>query len=220
MNTVDSATTTGYTLKRLNSVRSYFQKEGVDAPPISTFLKNKTILRNLLIMTLVWMVTHYNLILMNFLLATFDDIWRTAIFSNVSDIIGYIFAGSVVYRFGIKTTLLLSFVLTSLGAIGVLVVGLENQECALFFGMIGLTKLGIASSYQIIYISHCQLFPTLFSATAIGWLQFASVLISALAPLQVAISDTQVIPMATMSALAAVTALSVCCLKHEHRSEQ
>ena len=165
------------------SVKKHFRKEGVEAPPVLTFLKNKKILRNLFIMTLVWMITHYNLILMNFLLATFDDIWRTAIFSNVSDIIGYIFAGSVVYKFGIKTTLFISFVLTSLGSIGVLVVGLENQEMWQFYGLIGVTKLGIASSYQIIYISHTQLFPTLFSATAIGWLQFASVLISALAPL-------------------------------------
>jgi len=88
MNTVDSTKPTGYTLNRLNSVKRHFQKEGVEAPPISTFLKDKKILKNLIIMTLVWMATYYNLMLMNFLLATFDDIWRTAIFSNVSDIIG------------------------------------------------------------------------------------------------------------------------------------
>ena len=70
------------------SVKKHFEREGVDAPPVSSFLKNKKILRNLIIMTLVWMATFYNLMLMNFLMATFDDIWRTAFFSNISDIIG------------------------------------------------------------------------------------------------------------------------------------
>ena len=93
---------------------------------MKTFLKIKRIWVNLLIMTFVWMVTHFNLFLVHFLISTFERIWLTAIFANISDLIGYIFAGSLIYKFGIKVSLCSSFILTALGGLAILIFGLQN----------------------------------------------------------------------------------------------
>ena len=86
----------------------------------------KRILVNLLIMTFVWMVTYYNLFLIHFLISTFEQIWLSAIFANVADMIGYIIAGSLIYRFGIKISLCSSFILTAVGGLVILLIGLKN----------------------------------------------------------------------------------------------
>ena len=72
--------------------------------------------------------------------------------------------------------------------------------------MVAIVKLGIACSYQIIYISHTLLFPTLFAATAIGWLQFAACIVTGLAPFVVYVTESPMIPMITLTTLAAIGA--------------
>ena len=70
--------------------------------------------------------------------------------------------------------------------------------------MVAIVKLGISCSYQIIYISHTVLFPTLFAATAIGWLQFAACIVTGLAPFVVHVTESPVIPMITLTVLAGI----------------
>ena len=77
-------------------------------------------------MTFVWTVTHYNRYLYIFLVTTFEQIWVPAFISNISNIIGYIFAGSLIYRFGIKISLFSSYLLTVIGGVAVLLIGLNN----------------------------------------------------------------------------------------------
>ena len=72
--------------------------------------------------------------------------------------------------------------------------------------MVAIVKLGISCSYQIIYISHTTLFPTLFAATAIGWLQFAACIVTGLAPFVVHVTKSAMIPMITLTAIAAIGA--------------
>ena len=86
--------------------------------------------------------------------------------------------------------------------------------------MIAVVKLGISCSYQIIYISHCELFPTLFAATAIGWLQFGSCLVGGSGPFIVAVTEEPTISFVILTALAAITAVLVLFLVNDAEKEK
>ena len=49
--------------------------------------------------------------------------------------------------------------------------------------MVLVAKFGVAAAFDIVYVSHADTFPILFSATALGFCNFFSRVFSALAPL-------------------------------------
>ena len=150
---------------------------------MNTFFKIRRIQINLPIMIVIWMVTHYSLFLIQFVLPRFERIWLTAFSVNISDMIGYVTAGPILYKFGPKYSLSGCFMLTFVGGVAIATFGLKHEQKWFFPILVAIVKLGIAGSFQIIYISHTWLFPTLFAATAIGWLQFAACIVSGLGAL-------------------------------------
>ena len=169
-------------------------------------------------MIIIWMVTHYSLYLIQFVLPRFERIWLTAFAVNISDLIGYITAGPILYKLGPKISLSGCFMLSFAGGVAIATFGLRYQQTWFFPVLVAIVKLGIAGSFQIIYIAHTWLFPTLFAATAIGWLQFAACLVSGLGALQVNLSDSPITPIVTLTVLAlasAILSLFLITSKHE-----
>ena len=141
-----------------------------DVPSVMYFLKQNDILVNLSIMMVVWMVVLYNYTLIQFLVNTFESIYPSAVASSVSDVIGYLIGGWCFYKLGLRLSLGLSFVISVVGAILVTVIGFRHESSWTFPILVTIAKLGISIAYQIIYICHPSVFPTLFAATAFGLL--------------------------------------------------
>ena len=65
----------------------------------------------------------------------------------------------------------------------VIVYGLAHQDSYLFPIFILIAKLGIASAFNILYVSHADIFPVLFAATALGFCNFVTRIFTGLSPI-------------------------------------
>ena len=132
------------------------------------FLKQKNLMVNLGIMSVIWMVTLYNYTLIQFLVNTFDRVYVNSIGSSIADIVGYLIGGWCFYKIGARGSLGASFTLSCIGGLFVTAIGLRHEKSWIFPVLVTISKLGISISYQIIYVAHPSIFPTLFAATAFG----------------------------------------------------
>ena len=123
---------------------------------------------NLGVMTIIWMVTMYNYTLIQFLVNTFDRVYVNSIGSSIADIVGYLIGGWCFYKIGARGSLGASFALSTVGGLFVTAIGLRHENSWIFPVLVTISKLGISISYQIIYVAHPSIFPTLFAATAFG----------------------------------------------------
>ena len=167
------------------------------------FLRQTDLRFNLGIMMVIWMVTLYNYTLIQFLVNTFESIYPSAIASSISDIIGYLIGGWLFYKLGIRVSLGVSFCVSIVGAILVTLVGFRHESSWIFPILVTIAKLGISIVYQVIYVAHPTVFPTLFAATAFGLVQFVSNLFSMIAP-AVAENSEEPIPMLSFMFLSAL----------------
>ena len=74
--------------------------------------------------------------------------------------------------------------------------------------------MGISSAYVILYISNSAVFPTLFQATSFGFLNFASMFSTSLAPQVSNIEEPT--PMITYTILALLSAICTLFIKNHH----
>ena len=53
-------------------------------------------------MCVVWLITSFNYYLIQFLVNTFDQIYTTAVFSSVSEMVGIVAGGALFNELGVK----------------------------------------------------------------------------------------------------------------------
>ena len=99
-----------------------------------------------------------------------------------------------------------------------MIFGLPHESHWIFPILITLANLGISIGYQIIYVCHPSVFPTLFSATAFGLVQFTSNLFSMLAP-AIATNSHEPVPMLSFTFLSVVAGVLVLGLRKGTGSE-
>jgi len=100
-------------------------------------------------------------------------------------IIGYISSGFVYTKFGLRTTFVSMFLLSSIGGWLIVFVGYEataNGNNWVFPFLVLFASFGTASCFNLVYISHANIFPTLFSATAMGICNFFARIATIFAP--------------------------------------
>jgi len=134
-------------------------------------------------MTMCWLVTSFNYYLIQFLVNTFKQVYTTAIFSSISELIGIAAGGSLYSQLGLKVSLSMSFSLAFVGAILIIMYGLAHQDSYLFPLFVLIAKLGISSAFNILYVSHNDVFPVLFAATALGLANFVTRIFTGLSPI-------------------------------------
>ena len=130
------------------------------------------------IMTLVWISVLYNYTLIQFMLTTFKREYLASCFSAIADIIGYLLGAWFYYKMGLKQSLGGSFLVSVCGGLLITAIGLKHEGSWLFPVLVIIAKTGVSISYQIIYVAHPSLFPVLFAATALGWVQFIGNVVS------------------------------------------
>ena len=82
--------------------------------------------------------------------------------------------------------------ISTIGGVLVTAIGLRHESSWIFPILVTISKLGISIAYQIIYVAHPSMFPTLFAATAFGFVQFAANIFTMIAPAVAANSDEPV----------------------------
>lgn len=123
------------------------------------FLKQKTILLNISIMSIVWLTTSFGYFLLLVLVNAFDHIYGDALVGSATEMMGYILSGILVERLGIKTSLIFSFAVSTLGGTITAWWGLWHMDSPWFFVLFLLAKLGIAYAANINFIANSVLFP-------------------------------------------------------------
>lgn len=104
------------------------------------------------------------------------NIYLNSVISATSDIIGYSISGVMIASLGIVQTYRFGFASTTFGGTLMLIflhatdyysAPAEVGRLSLLYGMfILIAKLGICTSFNVIYCSFAEMFPPLFSVTA------------------------------------------------------
>ena len=131
----------------------------------------------------------------------------TAVFSSVSEIIGIMVGGALYAEYGVKKSLSMSYGLAVGGAMMIILYGLAHQDSFIFPCFILVAKLGISSAFNILYVSHADIFPVLFSATALGFCNFVTRIFTGLSPIVAQLEEP--IPMVLFFALCTIGTAAV-----------
>ena len=123
-------------------------------------------------MSLIWLTTSFGYYLIFSLISTFDYVYLSAMTSSISEMIAYVLSGILYERIGVKLSLILSFTISTVGGVLILVWGLDHQDSVLFFIFFLLTKFGITFCFNINFAANSYFFPTLFASTALGVCSF------------------------------------------------
>ena len=144
------------------------------------WLNDNLLRRNLIFMGLMWINVQMSYWIMSFEMKYLaGNIYDNLITSSVADIIGT-FVSLILYeKFGMKQSFLICLSLSILG--GLMMLNWRNSSTwmplFLFFA-----KLGSASTFNLCFISNTDIFPTLFTTTALGICDFSAKILSIGAP--------------------------------------
>ena len=93
------------------------------------------------------------------------------------------------------------FICSMFGGVASLIYGLHHQDGWVFLVLWQFVQFGVSAAFQILYVSHTTLFPTLFCSTSFGFLNFCSRLVTTLAPLAAGIAEPTPVIIYTVCAI-------------------
>ena len=103
--------------------------------------------------------------------------------SSLSDISGLTIGGLLYGKIGPRLLFIVSNGFACLGGIVILFYGLDHQGGWTIPILVFVTKLGIACSLNTVWVAHNSIFPLLFSATALGMVNFLARIAGVFSPL-------------------------------------
>ena len=138
------------------------------------FLKQRTIVIDLIVMSIVWLTWSFNYFLMNFQMKYLPGNINVNMFASfAAEILSYVVSGIFISRLSFKTNFVLFFAISGAGGLGALFYGLDNPNWT-FMIFIMLMKFGLCAASNVAYIGTPSMFPTLFVVTALGIVNFVS----------------------------------------------
>ena len=120
--------------------------------------------------------------MLTYLVNTFDLEYILAIATSIEEFIANIVGAYFYYKWGLKWSLFVSFGLSTISGIFLSAYGLNNQNSWLFVVFYVIIDFGITQAFEIIFIAHTDLFPTLFASTSFGYCNFLSRTVAGLSP--------------------------------------
>ena len=136
---------------------------------------------------------------------TFKEVYLTGIGSGIADIFANTIAAVLFAKFGIKPTIFGLMVSSTIGGIVVLTFALDHQNSWTFPVLVMLTKFGVSGVFAVLYVSHAELWPVLFSATALGLCNTIAKVFAATSPLLAEMREPY--PMIIFTTFTALTCL-------------
>ena len=108
------------------------------------------------------------------------DIYKNSFASGGADVVSGLVAGFLYSKIGLKNSF---STLLSLSIAGGLIIILMGDSATFWMPVfVIITKLGISGGFNLVYVSTVDIFPTLFSATAMGMCNFVARVLTILAP--------------------------------------
>jgi len=142
------------------------------------------------------------------------DFTVNAMVLQMADIFAYSISGWLVNRFQAKSLFFTFFIIAATAGLCIAIIGSHEAEVGWAFTfLVILAKLGISANFNIVYIAHAKMFPTLFAVTSMGIVNFAAKLSITIAPLVAEVHAP--IPMYIFSVLTLATAFCSLCIKDE-----
>ena len=126
--------------------------------------------RNLFIMTFIWLTASLDFYMINFLVNTFEQVYICALASSLSDFVAEALSAVIYTKLGAKWTYSSYFISSCVGGIVILAVGLSHQDSWSFIVLILLSKFGITSAINVVYMGHNDMFEPLFASAALGYI--------------------------------------------------
>lgn len=108
------------------------------------------------------------------------NVYTNIMTSSISDIVGTGLSAIFYEKFGVKIAFLTCLVFSIMGGVAILLLNNHTGWMPLF---ILVSKVGVSSTFNLVFLANADLFPTLFSATAIGICNFFARLSTTAAPL-------------------------------------
>jgi len=108
------------------------------------------------------------------------NIYINSMSSALSEMVANILAGFLYKYLGAKKSFIVCFCVALVGGSLILFMGVDNTTWVPIF--IIFAKGGIAANFVIVYIASAEIFPVLFSATALGICNFFARFLTILAP--------------------------------------
>ena len=133
------------------------------------YLRQKRILANLLIMTVIWLTSSLDFYMINFLVNTFEEVYLCALASSIADFLAESLSAVIYPRLKARMSYFSYFTSSTIGGIIILAYGLHHQDNWSFIVLILLAKFGISSAINVVYIGHNDMFPPLFASAALGY---------------------------------------------------
>ena len=109
--------------------------------------------------------------------------YLTAVSAAISELIGYIFSGWLLERFGIRKSFVISSIFGTVGGVSILLFGLDNEDSLIFPFLFLITKIGQSCSLNLTYTCLAKLFEVKRATRVLGVAQFCARLVATLAPL-------------------------------------
>lgn len=75
-------------------------------------------------MSMVWLATAFGYYLILSLINTFDDVYISGLVSSLTEIVAYIVSGLFYKRIGVRLSLIISFLISTMGGVLILAWGL------------------------------------------------------------------------------------------------
>ena len=128
----------------------------------------------------MWCSVSFSYWLVNFQIKYIQgNVYTNSMSSSIADNIGTVLSAVLYDKFGVRIAFLTCLVFTLVGGATILLFHSVTSWMPLFI-MIG--KMGTSSTFNLVFLSNSDLFPTLFSATAMGICNFFARLSTIAAP--------------------------------------
>ena len=118
-------------------------------PSASFFLKQKKILFNLMLMSLIWLSTAFGNYLILLLVNTFDHVVIAGLSCSFAEVAGALVGAAMYEKLGVKLALFSAFSCSTIGGILVLSYGLNHMDSPWFFLGILMGKFGVTCNFTI-----------------------------------------------------------------------
>ena len=171
------------------------------------YLRQKTILINLIVLLFCWISTGFNSYTITYLLNQLGQEYINYVCTSITALIAFGSGGFIFMKVGIKLGLGGCYLCALFGGIVALLYSLKHQQSPYFIIFWQFVQFGVSGSFQILYVSHFSVFPTLFASSSYGFLNFMSVIASILSPQVAELGEPT--PVIVCTSLVAVSFVSI-----------
>lgn len=152
-----------------------------NAASLSDFIKDRTLLLNLVILTVIMITSQLNYFLINFRLKYIKgDLYNNQMISSTCDVVFVLATYKILPLIGLKKSFVLGYCIALIGSVSYLIFGHHVYYIPV---MVLLSKVGICTIFNVVYLAFSMLFSPLYSQTAFGFAKLLGRIATICAPM-------------------------------------